>query len=357
MELKTERLIIRPYKEEDLPEHHRIISDKNNLYYLNDIATETEEESLQNLIEAIELMKTGKARRFALTADGKLIGSVGYDVSEETPEGRTAHMGWFIASDEQGKGYATEAAARILEYAFTQDNCIKIKTGCYAKNIPTQKVMKKLGFGHKTFIKNAQLHDGEMKDRIRFSMSKDEFLKNRKRIANEFRINNFLRWDSTKENIRAVFFLTYLIVSGVLLTLGYFVPLAYVINPAFNGVAVFMLWYTVAYLVFWLSLLLIGIIKKYIVLIRMYQIYWFALMVILVVWSINTNIFSFIGFFAGFLPLGGFDAYVFYKENGYTNIHNVNITVTVSIIMFLLGLFYEIIFRIKNYFMKRKQSE
>ena len=177
MILKTKRLTLRPYEEADLPEYFALLSDKKNMYYLDDIITETVDNARQSLSEAIALMKNGKARRFALTlkGDNKLIGAVGYDVTATTPLGRIGHMGWFIFPEHQGKGYITEAAYRVLDYAFCEDNCIRIATGCYADNIPTQRVMDKVGFRLEGKRIKAAYHDGKMKDRLDYAINKDEW--------------------------------------------------------------------------------------------------------------------------------------------------------------------------------------
>lgn len=177
MNLETERLILRPYEESDLSDYFNMLSDRKNMYYLDDIIMETLEDARQSLHEAIEFIENGNARRFAVRLKGnsKIIGGVGYDVTAKTPLGRIGHMGWFILPEYQNKGYITEAAKRALEYAFNEDDCIRITTGCYKENIPTQKVMEKVGFIFEAERIKAQYHDGEMKDRLEYAINKDEF--------------------------------------------------------------------------------------------------------------------------------------------------------------------------------------
>ena len=141
--LETERLIVRPYEEKDLPEYHKLFSNKENMYYVDDLIMNTVEESQESLKEAIEKMKTGKVRRFciALKENDKLIGGTGYDIIKETPIGKIGGMGWFIMPEYQNKGYITEAVKKVLEFAFMQDNCVRVETGCYKDNIPSEKVM------------------------------------------------------------------------------------------------------------------------------------------------------------------------------------------------------------------------
>ena len=137
-QLDTERLILRAYKESDLPEYHKLLSDKQNMYFLNDIATNSLKESKESLENAIEVNSSNKARRYCITlkesGDDKLIGGIGYEIATATPLGKIAGpMGWFIMPEFQNKGYITEAAKCVLEFAFTQDNCIRVVTGYYSQ--------------------------------------------------------------------------------------------------------------------------------------------------------------------------------------------------------------------------------
>jgi ribosomal-protein-alanine N-acetyltransferase len=172
MTLETERLILRPYGEGDLTDYFAMLRDRKNLYYLDDIVTDTLEEARESLQGAIELAASGMARRFAILLKGEdgIIGGVGYDITAETPLGRVGHMGWFILPEHQKKGYVTEAARRVLAYAFDEDNCTRITTGCYRDNTPSVKVMEKVGFRLEAVKPKAQYHDGEMKDRLEYSV-------------------------------------------------------------------------------------------------------------------------------------------------------------------------------------------
>ena len=173
MRLETERLVLRQYEESDLLDYFHLLSDRENLYFLDDIVMNTMDEARQSLHEAIALMKSGNARRFAVTlrGDTRLIGGVGYDIAAKTPIGRVGHMGWFILPEHQNKGYITEAARRVLTYAFENDNCIRITTGCYRDNAPTQRVINKLGFRQEAEKIKSKWHDGEMKDRLEYGMN------------------------------------------------------------------------------------------------------------------------------------------------------------------------------------------
>ncbi|MCL2773188.1 MAG: GNAT family N-acetyltransferase [Oscillospiraceae bacterium] len=177
--LETKRLFVRSYEEKDLPEYHRLMSDKENMYYMDDLITNNLEESRESLNHCIAFNKSGNGLRFvvALKENDKLMGGIEYDIIRETPIGKISGIGWFIMPEYQNKGYITEAAKKVLEFAFMRDNCIRIETGCYKDNIPTQKVMEKVGFRKEAEKIKSQWHDGKMKDRLGFALNKDEYMR------------------------------------------------------------------------------------------------------------------------------------------------------------------------------------
>ena len=95
VKLKTERLIIRNYMQSDLRNFHRLMSDKKNMYYLDDIVADSLEESTNQLNYSIA---NADGHYFCLIdkQTDAYIGSVGYTITDETPLGKIVHMGYFI---------------------------------------------------------------------------------------------------------------------------------------------------------------------------------------------------------------------------------------------------------------------
>ncbi|MCL2188561.1 MAG: GNAT family N-acetyltransferase [Defluviitaleaceae bacterium] len=183
--LETERLVIRPYKESDLPEYHAILSDAENMYFLHDLITHSLEESRLSLQDALRVNAAEKARRFAITLKGSTthIGAVGYEITASSecghslyPAGKTADpMGWFISRAHQNKGYITEAVRRVLAFAFLEDNCAQVITGCFADNLPTQRVMEKVGFIKDAADPPPKMLYGKPRARMRFILTRADY--------------------------------------------------------------------------------------------------------------------------------------------------------------------------------------
>lgn len=173
--IETNRLIVRDEKESDLDNMHRLWSDKETMYFLDDILSKTLEDTADNL-------KIGLANsdgHYFCICDkttGNYMGNIGYTITDTTPFGKIAHLGYLLLPEYHKHGYMPEAVAKVIEFAFTKDGCIRMTTGCYKDNDASRKVMEKVGFRKEGERIKAQYHDGVMKDRLEYAINKDEFL-------------------------------------------------------------------------------------------------------------------------------------------------------------------------------------
>lgn len=150
--LKTDRLILRPFRPEDAQAvFDGWESDPDVARYMfwtshNDIKKTKE-------WITFEISQIGKPEwyRFALElkASGALIGTALIYYEEEL---RSWEIGYNLGKDYWGRGYATEAMGRVLDFAKEQLG-IAEAAGRYAKENPASgRVMEKLGFQYKKAI-------------------------------------------------------------------------------------------------------------------------------------------------------------------------------------------------------------
>ena len=181
IKLYTERLLIRDYVIDDLANHHSLLSDANVMYYLQDIKTETPEESKENLMRVLDDQGSEQRKLYHFVIEEKttneFIGSIGYTVLENTPFGKMVHMGYFILNDYWNKGYTTEALKKVIEFAFTENNVYRIHTGCVKENIYSEKIMQNCGFIKEAEFIEYVFHDGKFKDRVEYRLLKKEWEK------------------------------------------------------------------------------------------------------------------------------------------------------------------------------------
>jgi ribosomal-protein-alanine N-acetyltransferase len=179
IQLYTKRLIIRDHVLDDLPEHHKLLSDEISMRYLQDIKTKNIEESKKNLIKSIEEANSKNRKLYFFRMENKdtkeYIGEIGYTVKQETPFGKMVDMGYFIREKHCGKGYTAEGLKKVMEFAFEKNNVYRISAGCIKENKGSEKVMLKCGMTKEAEHKEYQLHENKLKDRVEYRLLKNEW--------------------------------------------------------------------------------------------------------------------------------------------------------------------------------------
>jgi RimJ/RimL family protein N-acetyltransferase len=88
----------------------------------------------------------------------------------------TQEIGWAIAADRQGRGYATEAASALLAFAFGPLACHRVIATCQPENAASWRVMEKLGMrreGH--FRQGLRQANGEWWDEYFYALLASEY--------------------------------------------------------------------------------------------------------------------------------------------------------------------------------------
>lgn len=175
----TDRLILREYEEIDRDAYFKLKSDKDTMYYLQDIQLFTQEEADIDFANLLLDMKS-EDRKFyffhiELKATHEQVGSVGYTVVDNTPLGKIVHAGYFIYPQFWSKGYVTEAFKKVLEYAFAENDVYRVTTGCLSENIGSERVMIKCGLIKEAEHVEWEWHDGKMKNRLEYRLLKKEW--------------------------------------------------------------------------------------------------------------------------------------------------------------------------------------
>ena len=110
---------------------------------------------------------------FAITVDGKVIGSIG--VFRQTNIHRqTAEMGYYIAEEYWGKGIMTEAVKQTCRFVFLKSDIIRIFAEPFAYNAASCRVLEKAGFQYEGTLRKNAVKNGEVIDMKMYSLLKTE---------------------------------------------------------------------------------------------------------------------------------------------------------------------------------------
>jgi len=155
--LLTERLQLRPYKSDEAGLIHSIISDLRVMFWRSEPGTLEEAELI--LKEKLRFYEESRMGFWAVFSreTGDFLGQVALQPLPETGE---PEIGYHFAVTSQGKGYATEATMRLLQYGFEELELARIVAVILPDNAPSHAVMKKLGLPHvRDLMKSDMLHN------------------------------------------------------------------------------------------------------------------------------------------------------------------------------------------------------
>ena len=146
IEILTPRLKLRQWKEEDKEPFFKLNSDPRVMEFMPKLLSK--EESDQFIERIKKQFKEDRYSFFAveLIEDKTFIGLIGLSIpkfqSFFTP---CVEIGWRLAYDYWGKGYATEGAKASLNYGFKELNLSEIVSFTVPKNVRSRQVMERIG--------------------------------------------------------------------------------------------------------------------------------------------------------------------------------------------------------------------
>lgn len=144
--LQTERLILREWKESDIPVFIKMGKDPRVMEFFPDLWDE--EKSRNSVKQNHEEFAQSGFGKFALQLKetGEFIGYAGLaKVNFESHFTPAIEIGWRLDSQHFSKGYATEAAKEVLRFAFEDLLLKEIVAFTVPQNLASQNVMKKIG--------------------------------------------------------------------------------------------------------------------------------------------------------------------------------------------------------------------
>jgi RimJ/RimL family protein N-acetyltransferase len=144
--LESDRLLLRAWRDEDLPAFAALNADPQVMRYFP--APLTVEQSYAQADKIRQFMQQNGWGLWAVEEkDGApFIGFVGLAIpAEDLPCSPCVEIGWRLAAVHWGKGYATEAARTALRYAFEQLNLAEVVSFTAETNQPSSRVMERIG--------------------------------------------------------------------------------------------------------------------------------------------------------------------------------------------------------------------
>ncbi len=173
--LQTERLLLRPLRESDMPAFAAYRADPEVSRYQSWIGcSEEEARSLLEEQRRTVAFAPGTWLQLAmeLQGGGALVGDCAVHVLEDA---RLAEIGFTLAPAHQGRGYATEAVRAVLDHLFAAREAHRVSAVVDARNAPSVALLERVGMRREAHFVRAAWFKGEWADEYVYAVLRDEW--------------------------------------------------------------------------------------------------------------------------------------------------------------------------------------
>jgi ribosomal-protein-alanine N-acetyltransferase len=142
VELRTERLLLRPFRATDVEDALAYRDDPEFARFLPHVPqpfTRADAEAFvaMNMTEPWDTMPT-----FAVVLADRVIGTVNLEID---PAARTAMLGYALARAHWGRSIALEGATAAVDWAFATHALVEVWASTNVDNVRSRRVLEKLG--------------------------------------------------------------------------------------------------------------------------------------------------------------------------------------------------------------------
>ena len=172
-EIETERLLLRPWREEDAGGLFAYASDP-------EVGPPAGWKPHADVAESLKIIKTlfipNNVWSITDKSVGRIIGSVGLEPDKRRPGANSRELGYALSRDYWGNGVMTEAAAAVIDFGFDVYKLDVIAVCTSPVNKRSQRVIQKCGFTYEgTERRCYRTYDGTVRDSKCYSMLREEW--------------------------------------------------------------------------------------------------------------------------------------------------------------------------------------
>jgi RimJ/RimL family protein N-acetyltransferase len=148
-ELRTERLLLRRWRDADRAPFAALNADPEVMEHLGSTLSRARSDALVDHIEAQFRDRGFGTWAVEVTDTGILAGFVGLSVASfEAHFMPAVEVGWRLARPQWGHGYAVEAALAAVAFGFDEAGLDEIVSFTVPANVRSRRVMERLGMTH-----------------------------------------------------------------------------------------------------------------------------------------------------------------------------------------------------------------
>lgn len=177
--LSTERLILREWRDSDLPSLYQMVSDPDVMKFFPSVLSETEAQNFLRIIQDKMNQYGWGLWACELKSTQEVIGFVGLNIPQDDFDfNPCVEIGWRLRQEFWHQGLAQEAAKEALKFGFTELNLDKIVAFTTVTNLPSQTLMQRLNMvkNEKHFNHPRLAKDHPLAEHVLYELTKDSWL-------------------------------------------------------------------------------------------------------------------------------------------------------------------------------------
>ena len=178
--LETARVVMRQWRNEDYAEFANMNADSDVMRYFPSVLSREESDTLTKKFDNLIAEKGWGFWVAQRKNDNAFIGLVGLNQTDDLPVASCVEVGWRLAKAHWGRGYATEAAAASLYFAFSILEQDRVAAFTTVANVRSRKVMSRLGMVDRgeNFLHPRVPEKSGLKEHVYYEISRERFYRN-----------------------------------------------------------------------------------------------------------------------------------------------------------------------------------
>ncbi len=169
-ELRTDRLLLRPFHGDDVDDVFAYASDPEWGRHLPVPRPYTRRDAEEFVAEAT-VPDPRQRLQWAIVHERRVSG--GIELRVRDPD--SAEIGYSLARTLWGRGLTTEAASAVVGYGFEALELVRIWAAADVRNVASWRVMEKLGMRREGLLRSRRVVHGERVDDVLYALLREEW--------------------------------------------------------------------------------------------------------------------------------------------------------------------------------------
>jgi RimJ/RimL family protein N-acetyltransferase len=172
-ELKGERVVVRPYREEDATALYEAVDESREhirpwLPFADEHRTVDESRAWIDGSRARWILRQSMDCAIFEATSGRFLGGIGLHVHSWSI--RSFVIGYWLRKSAEGNGYMVEAVQLLTDFALNELGAKRVEIKCDERNAHSAKVARRLGYVQEGRLRNDSWSpDGEVRNTLVFS--------------------------------------------------------------------------------------------------------------------------------------------------------------------------------------------